>query len=65
MINKISNEQEYNQVMLLIATVIKKLTDNGGFSSLSVLESEELSRLSLLAEQYEDDYLEIMPLKGI
>ena len=48
--------------MKLIEKFIEKATAGGGFNSLSALESEELSSLSLLAEQYEDDVLKIMPL---
>ncbi|MDR3696400.1 helix-turn-helix domain-containing protein [Mucilaginibacter sp.] len=62
MIDKIRNEAQYNQVMALIERFISKATEGGGFSSLSATEAEELSHLSLLAEQYEDDVLKIMPL---
>jgi len=62
MIDKIRTEVQYNQVMKLIEKFIEKATAGGGFNSLSALESEELSSLSLLAEQYEDDVLKIMPL---
>lgn len=62
MIDKIRNEAQYNQVMALIETFIKKATEGGGFHSLSKTEAKELSRISLLAEQYEDKFLKIMPL---
>ena len=62
MIDKIRNEAQYNQVMILIESFIKKATDNGGFSTLSATDSNELGRLSSLAEHYEDDVLKIMPL---
>lgn len=62
MIDKIRNEAQYNQVMALIETYIKKATEGGGFHSLSEKEADELSRISLLAEQYEDKFLKIMPL---
>ncbi len=62
MIDKIRNEEQYNQVMVLIEKFISKATDGGGFSSLSVSEAEELAKLSVLAEQYEDTVLKIMPL---
>jgi HTH-type transcriptional regulator/antitoxin HigA len=62
MIDKIRNEAQYNQVMALIEKFINKATDGGGFNSLSAAEAEELSHLSLLAEQYEDNVLKIMPL---
>ncbi len=62
MIDKIRNEEQYNQVMTLIETFIKKATDGGGFHSLSKIEADELSHISLLAEQYEDNVLKLMPL---
>lgn len=62
MIDKIRNEAQYRQVMELIDGFIAKATDAGGFNHLGEPEKEELGRLSLLAEQYEDDVLKIMPL---
>ena len=62
MIDKIRNEAQFNQVMALIETFIEKATRNGGFNFLSETEKEELNSLNLLAEQYEDDVLKIMPL---
>lgn len=62
MIDKIRNESQYNQIMQLIEGFIKKATDAGGFSALSDSESDELHQLSLLAEQYEDNVLKLMPL---
>ncbi len=62
MIDKIRNEAQYNQVIALIETFIKKATEGGGFHSLSKTEADELSCISLLTEQYEDNILNIMPL---
>ncbi len=62
MIDKIRNEAQYNQVMALIEKFIAKATDSGGFNFLSATEKDELGALSLLAEQYEDDVLKLMPL---
>lgn len=62
MINKIRNEAQYNQVLTLIEGFIQKATLGGGFQSLSKDESKELESLSLLAEQYEDNVLKLMPL---
>jgi len=62
MIDKIRNEAQYKQVLNLIESYIKKATDNGGFNTLTKKENNELKQLSLLAEQYEDDVLKIMPL---
>lgn len=62
MIKKIRNEAQYNQILALIETFITKATEGAGFNSLSDADAEELAALSLLAEQYEDDVLKIMPL---
>lgn len=62
MIDKIRNEAQYNQVMALIETFIKKATEGGGFHSLCKIDADELSRISLLAEQYEDRVSKVMPL---
>jgi HTH-type transcriptional regulator/antitoxin HigA len=62
MIDKIRNEIQYNQVMKLIEKYIQQATDGGGFHSLGKKETDELEKLSLLAEYYEDNVLNIMPL---
>jgi HTH-type transcriptional regulator/antitoxin HigA len=62
MIDKIRNEAQYNQVLALIEKFIASATNNGGFNFLSATEKEELAHLSLLAEQYEDNVLKMMPL---
>lgn len=62
MIDKIRNEAQYNDVIALIEVFIKKATEGGGFNSLAKADAEELSRLGLLAEQYEDNGLKLMPL---
>jgi HTH-type transcriptional regulator/antitoxin HigA len=62
MIDKIRNESQYNQIMQLIETFIKKATDGGGFGSLSEADADELHQLSLLAEKYEDNVLKLLPL---
>lgn len=62
MIDKIRNETQYNQVMLMIEGFLKKATDGGGFASLSKKDANELAKISLLAEQYEDTIMKIMPL---
>lgn len=62
MINKIRNEGQYNQIMVMIEGFIKKATEGGGFSSLSESDADELTHLSGLAEQYEDNVLKLMPL---
>jgi HTH-type transcriptional regulator/antitoxin HigA len=63
MVDKIKNEAQYNEVTASIEKFISKATEGGGFNSLSATEAEELSHLSLLVELYEDNVLNIMPLK--
>lgn len=62
MIDKIRNQTQYEQVMQLIEGYLQKATKAGGFQGLSASESEQLKGLSLLAQQYEDEALRIMPL---
>ena len=62
MIDKIRNEAQYSQVMALIEKFIAKATESGGFNFLTDEEKEELNSFGLLAEQYEDNVLKIMPL---
>lgn len=63
MITKIRTEKQYNQIMKLIEDYLQKATNLGGFHALNQAETEELKKLSLLAEDYEDNVLKIMPLK--
>ena len=49
-------------IRVLIIKHIKKATKGGGFHSLSQTDAHELSSISLLAEQYEDNVSKIMPL---
>ena len=62
MITKIKTATEYEQVMQIIEGYLQKATNGGGFQSLPVQESQELQRLSLLAETWEDS-IPLMPLK--
>ncbi|MDR6783291.1 HTH-type transcriptional regulator/antitoxin HigA [Pedobacter africanus] len=62
MISKIRTEAQYHQILQLIESFIKKATDNGGFCTLSEAEANELEQLSVLAEQYEDKVLKVMPI---
>lgn len=62
MIGKIRNEKQYNQVMTLIEGYLQKATDGGGFKALNRKEADELEKLSLLAERYEDEALKLMPV---
>ncbi|PYF72812.1 helix-turn-helix domain-containing protein [Pedobacter nutrimenti] len=62
MITKIRTEAQYHQILAIIERYIEKATEGNGFHSLSKIESAELAALSLLAEQYEDHILKIMPI---
>jgi len=62
MIDKIRTDKQYRQVMSMIESYLTKATNGGGFSSLNKKETDELHKLSLLAERYEDEVLQIMPL---
>ncbi len=62
MINKIRTETQYNEVMKLIETYLSKATKAGGFDQLSETDKLALNKLSLLAEDYEDNIATIMPL---
>ncbi|MEO6977362.1 MAG: hypothetical protein ABI113_03255 [Mucilaginibacter sp.] len=56
------NNVQHNQVLVLIENIITKATVAGGFNHLSETEKEELNKLSLFSEKYEDEVLKIMPL---
>jgi len=62
MVDKIRNNDQYDQVIALIESFIKKATESGGFHTLSKSEADELAQISLLAQQYEDEVLKLMPL---
>jgi HTH-type transcriptional regulator/antitoxin HigA len=62
MIDKIRTDIQYKQVMALIETFLGKATQQGGFHTLRKKDADELQRLSILAQAYEDDVLKIMPL---
>lgn len=61
MITKIRTDSEYEKIMKMIEAHLNKATHGGGFSSLTSEESQELKKLSLLAESWEDS-IPIMPL---
>lgn len=62
MIDKIRTKRQYEQVLELIEGFIKNANEKGGFNNLSKKENDELKKLSLLAEEYEDNILKLMPL---
>jgi HTH-type transcriptional regulator / antitoxin HigA len=59
---EIRTEQEYKDLMAQIEVFLQKATTGGGFGALTKEEGDELYRLSLLAEAYEDNVLKIFPL---
>lgn len=61
MITQVKTEAEYKQLMDSIEVYLQKATKGGGFESLSKEEGNELHRLSLLAEAYEDS-IPLMPI---
>lgn len=60
---KINNKKEYDEVMKRIEKLLQKTTKSGGFDKLQIKEKENLKKLSLLAEQYEDS-IPLMPIKA-
>ncbi|GAB4047191.1 helix-turn-helix domain-containing protein [Spirosoma litoris] len=62
MITKVTNQSEYQALMAEIETYLQKATYQGGFEVLSKSEAEELHRLSLLAEAFEDS-IPLMPIR--
>ncbi len=59
--NRIENEEHYAQVMALIETYLQKVTKLGSFDALTAEEADELARLSVLAEAWEDS-IPLMPI---
>jgi HTH-type transcriptional regulator / antitoxin HigA len=60
---KISNQEEYNQTMVAIDSILQEATQLGGFQFLNAEQKADLARLSLLAEEFEDK-LPMMPIKN-
>ena len=56
-------EKDYEKVQLQIEGLLQKSINNGGFKALSSDEVALLNKLSLAAEQYEDN-LQMMPIKA-
>lgn len=59
--NAPTNKAEYDTLMAHIETYLQKVTTGGGFDCLTDIEGDELARLSLLAEAYEDS-IPLMPV---
>jgi antitoxin component HigA of HigAB toxin-antitoxin module len=62
MLTKISSEREYKAAMNTIKSLLNKATKAGGFHKLPTEEATMLDNLSKLAEAYEDNTLELMPI---
>lgn len=63
MLTRIRSDKEYKAVMKTIETLLGKATDMGGFHMLPKEESAMLAKLSNLVEAYEDNTLQLMPIK--
>ena len=63
MLTKIRSEKEYKAAMKTIETLLEKVTGLGGFHMLPKEEAAMLTKLSKLAEDYEDNTLQLMPIK--
>jgi len=59
---KINSEAEYLEVMDRVESYLSKSKTQGGFSTLSSIEKEELQHLSILAEAWEDG-IPLMPIR--
>lgn len=60
MLNQITSEEEYLQVMEKIENYLQQATNSGGFHTLTPEECDALQHLSMLAEAWEDNIL-LMP----
>lgn len=58
LIDKMRNQAQYEKVMALIESYPQKATQARD----STRENQELKELTLLAERYEDDRLQVMPI---
>ena len=60
---EITTRKEYEKVMGEIETLLQNATQLGGFENLSTSDKSKLSKLSVWAEQFEDD-IPLMPMKA-
>ena len=60
--NKEMNKTEYDLVMAQVEALLAKATEIGGFENLSEKDKTTLSKLSQVAESYEDK-IPMMPMK--
>src|SRR5687768_1774974 len=63
MITKIRTDKDYKVVMKTIERLLDIATKKGGFHKLSKQEATILEHLSKLAEAFEDNGLQLMPIK--
>lgn len=63
MLTRIRSEKEYKAVMKTIESLLAKATGLGGFHLLPKEESAMLAKLSSLVEAYEDNVMQLMPIK--
>jgi HTH-type transcriptional regulator/antitoxin HigA len=64
MMTKIKTEEQYKAVMKTIEDLLEKATKTGGFHKLEKAEVEMLADLSKIAEAYEDNVLDLMPINS-
>jgi HTH-type transcriptional regulator / antitoxin HigA len=62
MITKIETHDQYIDVMNVIEIYLLKTTHQGGFEAFDKHDADELKRLSIMAEAYEDD-IPLMPIR--
>ena len=60
---KIKTEMQYKAVMKTIEGLLDKATKIGGFHKLDKAEGAMLADLSKIAETYEDNILQLMPIR--
>ena len=63
MMTKIKTEIQYKAVMKTIEGLLGKATRIGGFHKLEKTQADMLADLSKIAEAYEDNVLELMPIR--
>jgi antitoxin HigA-1 len=64
-VNPIKTQKEYKEVMKSIEAFLELAKEKGGFQELSRYEADTLAKLSKIAEDYEDQRLQIMPMKKV
>lgn len=62
-LEKITSKKEYDKVMSEIESLLQKASELGGFENLSKTDRVSLSKLSAIAEKFEDS-IPLMPMKA-